>query len=421
MGRKKKRKKQKAQPAQKQKKSAARKAALAEQPAPVAVLDAPPPAAVEAPPLPAVEAQPVAVVAAPRVPEIEPPPVPAVESAAPAEALEPPPGEIPRPSPAPPRPSIPAAPPVEVVVVEDLDADLDEDDASYESLVALVAGLPDDSAPAGAPASRGSRPDDAKLDANLEEAVEILDLDDDEGTEAIDRLIAKAVVGAPAVQEEVEPEAPLIDLDADEPAASPTRAAAGPGAPTRSEAERLAAVVARSAIDETDIPAISLDLGEVSTPEARARLLAEALAHAEHKEARYRVPMDTGTARRWKSLAATGIFVLAAWVAAAPPGWVRPEPPAQLNAAARVRNIRTALLLQAEQIEAFRVRTQRLPNSLDELPATLPGVRYARSGNRAYQLIGYEPDGNAVVYDSTNPSAGFRVLLAAWPPAEAAP
>lgn len=345
-------------------------------------------------------------------------------AAAPPPAVEPPVVETALPAPEPPAvpsrslsaPSVPSV--AEADTVEDLDAVLDDDDASYESLVALVAGMPDEtSRPKPATTPKG-RPADV---APVDDAVEVLDLDDDDATEAIDRLIAKAVVGAPPVAAEVEPEVPLIDLDADPPVASPPTTAAGPVGPTRSEAERLAAAVARGAIDETDIPAISLDLGEVSTPEARARLLAEALAHAEHKEARYRVPTDTGTARRWKGLAATGIFVLAAWVAAAPPGWVRPEPPAELNAAARARSIRTALLLQAQQVEAFRVRTQRLPNDLDELPMTLPGIRYARSGNRAYQLIGYEPDGNPIVYDSTSPSAGFRVLLAAWPPAEAAP
>ena len=79
------------------------------------------------------------------------------------------------------------------------------------------------------------------------------------------------------------------------------------------------------------------------------------------------------------------------------------------------------LLLQAQQVEAFRVRSQRLPNSLEELPATLPGVRYARSGNRAYQLIAYERDGNAIVYDSANPAPSFRVFMSVWTVVEEAP
>jgi hypothetical protein len=234
-------------------------------------------------------------------------------------------------------------------------------------------------------------------------------------------LIAKAVVGAPPEVVVEEPEVPVIDLDADERVGRPRTPPTGSTPTASAEAARLAQAAARGAVDEPDVPTFYLDGSEASTPEARARLLAEALAHAAHKEARYRVPIDTGAARRWKSAVATLIFVVAAWVAAAPPGWVQPEPPAQLNAAARARGIRTALLLQAQQVEAFRVVSQRLPATLEELPASLPGIRYTRSGSRAYQLVAYEPDGNAIVYDSSNPAGPFRVLMSAWPPAGDAP
>ncbi len=73
-----------------------------------------------------------------------------------------------------------------------------------------------------------------------------------------------------------------------------------------------------------------------------------------------------------------------------------------------------ALLLQAEQIEAFRVDRLRLPNSLDELDGRLPGVRFVRSGSRAYQLIAYEADGTAIVYDSAHPAAEFEALDSGW-------
>jgi hypothetical protein len=62
------------------------------------------------------------------------------------------------------------------------------------------------------------------------------------------------------------------------------------------------------------------------------------------------------------------------------------------------------------------VRFQRLPNSLDELPWRLDGLRFVRSGNRAYQLIGYERDGNAIIYDSVNPSLEFRRIRPSWAP-----
>jgi hypothetical protein len=185
---------------------------------------------------------------------------------------------------------------------------------------------------------------------------------------------------------------------------------------------RLAPAAAAGRRDDEDRPAISLDYAEVSSPEARARLLAQALAHAEHKDARYRVSLE-GTRRlaRWKSVAAAVVLLLAGVVAVAPPAWVRPEPPAQLTEGARARGIRLALLLQAQQVEAYRVRTQQLPESLGELPITLPGVRYARSGGRSYQLVVFAPDGSPIVYDSADPSPAFRTVAGALAPADEAP
>jgi hypothetical protein len=66
------------------------------------------------------------------------------------------------------------------------------------------------------------------------------------------------------------------------------------------------------------------------------------------------------------------------------------------------------------------VRFQRLPDSLDELTSGLPGVRFVKSGTRAYQLIGYERDGNAIIYDSSNPGPEFARLTPSWTP-EGAP
>jgi hypothetical protein len=295
--------------------------------------------------------------------------------------------------------------------VEDLDADLDDGASeSYDSLVALVAGLPDEEP---SPRSRASAT--APTD---EEVVEVVDLDDDDGAVAVDRLILKAGAGAPPAEVEEEPEVPVIDLDAEEPAPESRAQAAVPAA-TGAVAARLAEAAARGGKKEEAVPTFSLDYAGVSTPEARARLLAETLAHAEHKEARYRVPIDTRRVGRWKATAAAAVFVVAGWAAMVPPAWVIPEPPARLDAAARARSIRSALLLQAQQVEAFRLRSQRLPATLEEVTA-LPGVRYVRSGNRAYQLIAYA-DGTPIVYDSANPEQVFQELMHTWPPSGGEP
>jgi hypothetical protein len=309
----------------------------------------------------------------------------------------------------------PTAPVAEAPGVEDLDSGLDIEDAgdSYESLVAAVADLEDE--PASRPAGRDSR-------SQEDEVEEVHDLDDDGAAASVDRLIAEVGRAAPAAPTADEPEedVPVIDLDEDVPAVA-TRAASGPATQPTADMERLARAAAAGGIDDPEPPPIPIDLGAVSTPEARARLLAEALAHAEHKEARYRVPLaDARRVARLKSAAAAVLIVAAGVVALAPPAWVQPEPPAVLSEGARARGLRLALLLQAHQVEAYRVRTQQLPGSLDVLPVKLDGVRYTRSG-RSYQLVAFTPAGDAIVFDASDPSPPFRVLEGALAPLHGGP
>ena len=246
--------------------------------------------------------------------------------------------------------------------------------------------------------------------------VPVVDLDADGASdEGVEQLIAETLATASSDDEAPESDAPDIDLDAS-PSAATENATDRPVVAERSadgDAEDAKAMEAAEAA-EAAIRAL-IDLGPISSPEVRDRLLAEALAHAEHQDARYRVPFSqTPTAGRWKAFLALVIVLVAGAVAAVPPGWVRPDPPAQLGGAERASHLRVALLLQAQQVEAFRVRAQRLPASLVEVTRTLPGVRYVRSGSRSYQLIAYEANGNAIVYDSTSPTAPFGALAPSW-------
>ncbi|MDA1104873.1 MAG: hypothetical protein O2956_14910 [Gemmatimonadetes bacterium] len=163
-----------------------------------------------------------------------------------------------------------------------------------------------------------------------------------------------------------------------------------------------------------DLDDDAFDLGEVSGVEDRDRLLAAALAHAEMQEAIYRVPTSTGQTRRWKATIASLIFVLALFVAARPPGFVMPDPPARVSGADELYGIRVTLLIQSQQIEAFRARNLRLPNSMEEVAVQLPGVRLVRSSNRLYQLIAYTRRGEAVVYDSSTPGPEFEGIAREW-------
>jgi hypothetical protein len=260
--------------------------------------------------------------------------------------------------------------------VEDIDAILDDDDA--EDLAALIAQT-----------VAGAEPEDHPADETSESL--------DEGLVAIE----------PSAEDEDgdRGEAPPVDADA--------------VVTTEPEAAALTAASEEEPAEEIDLTG-TIDLGPEITPELRDRLLAQALAHAELQDARYRVPYaDLRPAGRWKALVAAGLVLVAGIFAAAPPSWVRPDPPAQLDAAARARALRRALLLQSQQVDAYRVRYQQLPESLDELPQRIPGLRYLRSGNRAYQIIAYEQDGNAIVYDSSSPSPEFGRLARSFEPGDA--
>jgi len=157
-----------------------------------------------------------------------------------------------------------------------------------------------------------------------------------------------------------------------------------------------------------------LDLGEAATPEDRDRLLAATLAHAEMREAIYRVPAESRRARRWKTSMAGLVLLAAAWVAAFPPAFLVPDRPRPLSEADQLRGIRAALLLKSQQIEAFRAREGRLPDDLSQTGAPVADILYVKPNNRLYQLIGYTSRGEAVVYDSSAPGAAFEAVGVWW-------
>lgn len=158
-----------------------------------------------------------------------------------------------------------------------------------------------------------------------------------------------------------------------------------------------------------------LDLGEATTPQERDRLVRSAGAQADMQDAVYRVSayLDRTRGRR-KGLIGLVLCAVAIGIAIRPPGWVVPPEGAQLTEADHLYGVRVTLLLQAQQIEAFREREERLPTSLAEVTVTFPRVSFARLDNQLYQLVAYTPDGDAVLYDSTAPGSEFLRIRATW-------
>ena len=217
------------------------------------------------------------------------------------------------------------------------------------------------------------------------------------------------------------PDATATEPDGD--AAADDGAGDGAGESEDEEAEARPLIGAQAYLALSEIHAeglarlpeeLILDLGDASTPQERDRLLAAALAHAEMQEAIYRVPTGSNRARRIKLGVAALIALVALGVGLRPPALLVPESPPPLRVADRVHGVHVSLLLQAQQIEAYRVANGALPRSLDDVPVRLPGIRYVRSTSRAYQLVGYSPRGEAIVFDSTAPAPAFEQLAGPW-------
>lgn len=159
---------------------------------------------------------------------------------------------------------------------------------------------------------------------------------------------------------------------------------------------------------DDDIPVLDL-----STEEDREAVLAEALAHAEIREAQYRQPLpETRRPGAWKAPLALVLLLLSAYLVAAPPRWLAGPPPPALGEADMAEGIGAALALQAAQVEVFRLEHGRLPGSQEELTPGVPGVTLVPSGARQYQLFTFDRDGNRVVFDPARPGRSARVWTA---------
>ena len=153
---------------------------------------------------------------------------------------------------------------------------------------------------------------------------------------------------------------------------------------------------------------------QISSPKDREQIVAEVVAHAALQEAQYKQPLsDPAPPGRWKGPLALAVLFVAGLLAAFPPGWAGSRP-SRLTDEDRLRGLRAAIHIQAQQLDAFRAREGRLPGSLEELELAVPGMRYVRSNNRVYQLVATGPDGRNLVYDSAQPAAEFAAVASEW-------
>jgi hypothetical protein len=259
----------------------------------------------------------------------------------------------------------------------------------------------------------------ADLDSLVEEVV-VLDLDaGGESGEDLATLIEEV-----AARDGTAPGAEARDAEKrdEQPEGSPSPASDG-DAPTDAEEPSkedgeihdLGGTDDDVALQDLAAPDDEVDVFDLSATADRDSVLAEALAHSATLEAQYQQPLpETRKTGLWKTPLALVVFVLAGYLVVFPPPWLQGDPLPDLDPAAKMQGVHASLYLQAQQVEAFRLETGRLPNSIEEMDLAFEGLRYVRSNNRIYQLVLPGPQGTYVVFDSAHPSDAVLSVPEAW-------
>jgi len=143
-----------------------------------------------------------------------------------------------------------------------------------------------------------------------------------------------------------------------------------------------------------------------SSEEERSRALEEVLRHEERRsQARREVHQRMQRDQRRGLGPRHGVFLLTlaatlyVWLAA--PAWARVDRPPPPTPEHREASLRVAIFLQAQRIEAFRDRTGRLPEELEETGPPMPGISYSRTPRGTYHLEGRN-DTLALFYSSSS-------------------
>ncbi len=129
----------------------------------------------------------------------------------------------------------------------------------------------------------------------------------------------------------------------------------------------------------------------LSSEMERAAAIASVLRHqAERKEAREAVQLP-GRRPLLPQLTALALStVVAVYVWFGSPSWLEPRLPPPPPLEVEETSVQAAVYIQAQQIEAYRVRNGRLPAFLEEAGPAVAGVRYTRLDARTYRIQGHD-------------------------------
>lgn len=132
-----------------------------------------------------------------------------------------------------------------------------------------------------------------------------------------------------------------------------------------------------------------LDRHDISDDKERAKVLEEVLRDQARREVlrdvAYRRPAASFRVRA--AAAALGVAAAIFWLFPIP--GLEPDVPFPLPPMEEDAGLRVAAFIQAQQVEAFRRASGRLPDVLRETGEPLPGIDYERLDARTYRLRGW--------------------------------
>ena len=127
---------------------------------------------------------------------------------------------------------------------------------------------------------------------------------------------------------------------------------------------------------------------DLSNDKERSKVIEDVLRDQARREVlrdvAYRRP--TASFRARIAAAVLAIVALAAWVFPVP--GLKPDIAFPIQPADELTGLRVATYIQAQQVEAFRQRSGRLPDVLLETGEPIPGMTYQRLDARTYRLTG---------------------------------
>lgn len=145
----------------------------------------------------------------------------------------------------------------------------------------------------------------------------------------------------------------------------------------------------------------------VSEERERARALAEVLRdQAERADTVRRIEERRLRRARVRRGTLMVTWAVVAYVWLATPAWLTVQPPQVPTAAEEALSLRVHVFLQSQAIEAYRLRSGRLPYVLQEAGPPFRGMEYQRFDSRTYELRG-RTDRVLLRYNSGQPAMDF--------------